>query len=141
MKVLLLHPEDAFDHSYSTQHWDLIVDLGRAPTGTYERWSRQTGCPVISIYDHAEEIEDLYCLRELLQLGAGRVVDRWGIDWWEIFSLEIASGVQRAILVHRLSKELPVNCDLYSSRVDPVATALQRLLGGQVTFLGGGLSS
>jgi hypothetical protein len=141
MKVLLLHPEDAFDHSYPTQHWDLIVDLGHAPTGTYERWSRQTGCPVISIYDHAEEIEDLYCLRELLQLGAGRVVDRWGIDWWDIFSLEIASGVQRAILIHRLSKELPVNCDLYSTRADPVATALQRLLGARVTCLSGGVHS
>ncbi|HWY57432.1 MAG TPA: hypothetical protein VNZ03_23405 [Terriglobales bacterium] len=141
MKVLLLHPEDTFDQSHATQHWDLVVDLGRAPTGTYDRWSRRTGCPVISIYDYAEETEDLYCLRELLQLGAGRVVDRWGIDWWDVFSLEIASKVQRAILVHRLSKELSANCDLYASRPDPAATALQQLLGAQLTCFGSGLQS
>jgi hypothetical protein len=141
MKVLLLHPEDAFGEWRRVQRWDLVVDLGRAPLRTYERWSRQTGCPVISIYDHAEETEDLYRLRELLQLGTGRVVDQWGIDWWDIFSLRIASGLQRVMLVHRLSKELPANCDLYSSRPDPAATALQRLLDARVTCLGGGLQS
>lgn len=141
MKVLLLHPEDAFAPWCATQHWDLVVDLGRAPTGTYEHWNRQTGCPVISIYEHAEETEDLYRLRDLLQLGMGRVVDQLGIDWWDVFSLEIAFGVQRAILVHRLSKDLPVNCDLHCSRPDPVASTLQRLLGARLTCLGGRLQS
>ena len=137
MKVLLLHPEDAFAEWRATQHCDLVVDLGRATTGIYEGWSRQTGCPVISIYDYAEETEDLYYLRELLQLGNGRVIDQWGIDWWDVFSLEIASKVQRAILVHRLAKELPKSCDLYFSHADPVADALQRLLGAQLIYFGG----
>lgn len=141
MKVLLVHPEDAFAPWCDTQHWDLVVDLGRAPTGTYEHWNRQAGCPVISIYNHAEETEDLYRLRDLLQFGMGRVVDQLGIDWWDVFSLEIASGVQRAILVHRLSKDLPVSCDLYCTRPDPVATTLQRLLGARLTCFGGGLQS
>ncbi len=141
MKVLLLHPEDAFAEGHATQHWDLVVDLGRAPTGIYEGWSRQTGCPVISIYDYAEETEDLYCLRELLQLGNGRVIDQWGIDWWDVFSLEIASNVQRAILVHRLAKELPKSCDLYFSHADPVSAALQRLLSAKLIYFGGGLQS
>ena len=141
MKVLLLRREDAFAPWCAAQHWDLVVDLGRAPTGTYEHWNRRAGCPVISIYDHAEETEDLYRLRDLLQLGMGRVVDQLGIDWWDVFSLEIASGVQRAILVHRLSKKLPLNCDLYSSHPNPVATTLQRLLGARLTYLGGRLLS
>jgi hypothetical protein len=141
MRVLLLHPEDAFDDWCPLQHWDLVVDLGRAPLSTYESWGRQTGCPVISLYDHAEETEDLYRLREFLQLGTGRVVDRWGIDWWDVFSLEIASGVQRIMLLHRLAKELPANCDLYSSRPDPAATALQRLLNTRLTSLSSGLQS
>jgi hypothetical protein len=96
MKILLLHPEDAVTRWRPAQHWDLVVDLGRTPAGTYERWSRQTGCPVISIYDYAREIEDLYCLRRLMQMGNGRVVDQLGIDWWDVFSLELASKVQRA---------------------------------------------
>lgn len=136
MNILLLHPEDAFAPAYSKQRWDLIVDLGRAPKETYENWSDQAGCPLISIYDYAEEIDDLYHLRQLLQLGMGRVVDRTGIDWWDLFSLEIASGIQRAVLIERLAKDLPLNCGLHSTRANPEAAALQRLLGGRVTFLG-----
>ena len=141
MKILLLHPEDAFAHEYSKERWDLVVDLGRSPCVTYEDWGKQTGCSVISIYDYAEEIDDLYYLRRLLQLGIGRVVDRLGIDWWDILSLEIASGIQRAVLVERLSRSLPQNCDLYSTRADGVATALCRLLGGRVTYLGSRMQS
>jgi hypothetical protein len=140
MKVLLIHPEDALDKC-SRQHWDLVVDIARAPRETYSHWSRETGCPVVSIYDHAEETEDLYRLRGLLQLGTGRVVDRWGIDWWDVFSLEIASGLQRLMLVQRLSKKLPANCDLYSTRPNSAAAALQRILGARVTNLTGGLHS
>ncbi len=141
MKILLLHPEDAFTHEYLSHRWDLVVDLGRAPRGTYEDWREQAGCPVVSIYDYAEEIDDLHYLRELLRLGLGHVVDQWGIDWWDIFSLEIASGIQRAVLIERLAKDLPPNCELYSTRADFVATALERLLGGRVTWLGSRIQS
>jgi hypothetical protein len=141
MKVLLLHPEDALAHSYSVQHWDLVVDIGRAPVGTYQRWSRQAGCSVISIHDQAEEIEDLYRLREFLRLGSGRVTDRWGIDWWEVLSLEIASDLQQLVLVHRLSKQLDAGCELYSTRPHLIATALQRLLNARLTILESGFQS
>jgi hypothetical protein len=141
MKILLLHPEDAFAREYWNQRWDLVVDLGRAPRGTHENWREQAGCPVISIYDYAEEIDDLHYLRELLQLGLGHAVDQWGIDWWDIFSLEIASGIQRAVLIERLAKDLSLNCDLYSTRADFVATALGRLLGGRATCLGSRMQS
>jgi hypothetical protein len=141
MKVLLLHQEDSFARWHATQRWDLVVDLSRAPIGTYERWSTQAGCPVISIYDYSEETEDLYRLRELLALGLGRVIDRWGIDWWDVFSLEIASKLQHVMLVHRLAKELPRNCELYSTRPDVAAGTLQRLLGSQLIYLSGRLQS
>jgi hypothetical protein len=136
MEILLLHPEDAFAHQHLIHRWDLVVDLGRAPHGTHEDWRKQAGCPVISIYDYAEEIDDLHHLRELLLLGLGHVVDQWGIDWWDIFSLEIASGIQRAVLIERLATDVPLNCDLYSTRADFVATALGRLLGSPVTCFG-----
>ena len=141
MKVLLLHPEDALGQLHPTQQWDLVVDMARAPASTYERWSREARCPVTSIYDHAEETRDLDRLREFLQLGIGLVVDKYGIDWWDFFSLEIASGLQRVMLVHRLAKALSPNCDLYSTRLDPAASALQRLLGARVTYLGSPLQS
>ena len=135
MKVLLLHPDDTLAQAHPPRHWDLVVDTGRAPIATYERWSQLAGCPVISIYDHAEEIEDLYRIRQLLRLGSGRMMDQWGIDWWEVLSLEIASELQQLVLVHRLSKELAAGCELYSSRPQLLATALQRLLAARLTIL------
>jgi hypothetical protein len=135
MKILLLHPEDAVSQSNPAQHWDLVVDLGRAPLQTYERWRRHAQCPIISIYDHAEETEDLYRVRELLQLGSGYIVDHWGIDWWDVLSLEIVSQIQQFMLVRRLSKELRASCELYSTRPHALATALQRLLGARLTIL------
>jgi hypothetical protein len=135
MKVLLLHPEDTFPSHRSPVRWDLVVDLGRAPSATYERWSRKAGCEVFSIYRFAAEIGDLGRLRELLKLGIGVMVDRSGIDWWDLLCLFIVGDLQQLMLVRRLSQELPRSCELYSSRPHPLAAALQRLLGVRLTIL------
>jgi hypothetical protein len=134
-KVLLLHPEDTFPQSGPADGWNLVVDLGRAPLATYERWNRQAGCEVFSLYRFAREICDLSRLRELLQLGTGCMLDRSEIDWWDVLCLFIAGDLQQLMLVHRLSKELGAGCELYSSRPYPLATALQRLLGARLTIL------
>jgi len=134
MKILLLHPEDALPQQYPAP-WDLVVDTGRAPAGTYERWSKQAGCSIISIYDYAEETEDLYRLRDLLRLGMGRIVDQWGIDWWDVLSLEIAPHLLQLVLIHRLSKEMHPNCELYSSRPQFLATAMQSVLKARPIIL------
>ena len=72
---------------------------------------------------------------QLLQFGAGLMLDQWGIDWWDVLSLEIAPQLQQLMLVRRLSKELDASCELYSSRPHPLATTLQRLLGSRLTIL------
>jgi hypothetical protein len=135
MKVLLLHPEDTFPLHCPPVRWNLVVDLGRAPSATYESWSRNAGCEVFSIYRFAAEVGDLLRLRELLKLGTGVLVDRSGIDWWDLLCLFIAGDLQQLMLVRRLSEELPGGCDLYSSRPHPLAAALQRLLGVPLTIL------
>jgi hypothetical protein len=135
MKVLLLHPEDAFLPRPPAGHWDLVVDLGRAPSATYERWSRQTSCEVLSLYRYAVEVDDLSRLRDLLQLGNGFLVDRSGIDWWDLLCLFVSGDLQQLTLIHRLSKELHASCELYSSRSHVLATALRRLLGSRLTIL------
>lgn len=135
MKVLLLHSDDPFSPPGPREHWDLIVDFSRTPATTYDRWSRQTGCPLFSLHQFAEELEDLRRMRRLLQLGTGRMVDQWGIDWWDVLSLEIAPQIQQLMLVHRLSKELDTSCKLYSSRPHPFAMALGRILGTRLTIL------
>jgi hypothetical protein len=131
MKVLLLHPEDQLSRRDAPGKWDLVVDFARAPVSTYDDWRRQAGCRVISLYDFGLEFDDLHQLRELLQVGMGRLVDRMGIDWWDILSLEIAPQLQQIVLVHRLANDLSANCELYASRPFALATALQRRLGGR----------
>ena len=141
MKVLLLHPEDELRQRYLNHHWDLIVDLGRAPASTYDRWRERADCRVTSLYDMAEEIEDLYCIKQLLHLGMGAMVDRRGIDWWDLLSLEIQSDIHQLILINRLSKELGSGCQLYSSRSSPLAVALGARNGTRPTILSGGLEA
>ncbi len=113
MKILLLYPEDKFPLTGGGA-WDLVIDLARAPHSTYEQWSRETNCPVISLYDFAEEIEDLHHTRELLQFGMGQMVDEWGIDWWDVMSLMIVPELQQLMLLSRLAKQLPPGCELHS---------------------------
>jgi len=139
MKVLLLHPEDTYPPSGHSGPWDLIVDLARAPRATYERWSREAGCQVISLYDFAEEIEDLYRLKRLVSMGMGQVVDGMGIDWWDVLSLMIVPDLHQILLLQRLAKELPRDGELYSTRPQPLASAVQELSGGRLIILNGGI--
>jgi len=135
LKVLLLHPADTLPWPTPSERWDLIIDFAHAPDSAYENWRRQTGCPVLSLYQFAEEVDDLRVTRELLQLGTGYLADHWGIDWWDVLSLEIAAELRQLMLVHRLSKELGEHCELYATRLHPLATALQKLLGARLTLL------
>ena len=135
MRVLLLHPADTLPWPTRSERWDLIIDFARAPDGTYENWRRQADCRVLSLYQFAEEVDDLRVTRELLQLGTGYLADHWGIDWWDILSVEIVAELRQLMLVHRLSKELGEHCELYATRLHPLATTLQRLLGARLTIL------
>jgi hypothetical protein len=129
MNVLLLHPEDRLPRRETPGKWDLVVDFGRAPVSTYQEWSQQSRCRVVSLYDFAVEVEDLDQTKKLLQLGMGRMVDRLGIDWWDILSLHLVSDLQQIILLRRLANELPADCELCCSRPFPLATVLQKLCG------------
>jgi len=140
MKILLLHPEDRFPRT-ARGDWDLVIDFGRAPVSTYEQWRREADCPVISLYDFAEEIEDLHHTRELLQFGVGRMMDGQGIDWWDVMSLMIVPELQQVMLLSRLAKKLPSGCELHTSRLGPLAAALKILNGGRLMNLENGSSS
>jgi len=128
MRVLLIHPDDHLPAENGAVRWDLIVDFGRAPGVTYERWSRQAACPVISLYDFVEEVEDLHRCRELLRPGMGCLVDRYGIDWWDILSLGVVPDLHQLVLLERLGKYIGSRCELHSTRRFPLTTILGYLL-------------
>jgi hypothetical protein len=129
MRVLLLHPEDRYPPAGSSGQWDLIVDFGHAAEGTHQEWSRQAGCRVLNIFDFSEDIQDLYRTRELLQIGMGQLVDRFGIDWWDVLSIMITPSLLHLQMVLRLAPQIDPRSDLYMSHPFPGAQALAKVLG------------
>ena len=139
MRVLLLHPEDQLPAPRPGMAWDLVVDFGRAPAATYERWSQETGASVISLYDFGSGFEDGQRIRDLLQLGLGQWVDSLGVDWWDVLSLMIEPELRQLMRIGRLAKALDAGCELFSSRSTGLVKALQTLLGADHVSLETGI--
>lgn len=130
MKVLLLHPAD--DLPSGNSRWDLVIDTARAPRSTYQARGQRTGGRVVSIYDFAEEVEDLYRIRKLLDLGMGRLLDVHGVDWWDVCSLMISPDLQQLMLARRLAGELDGACEVHATRDSSFARGIQAVLGASV---------
>jgi hypothetical protein len=128
MRVLLLHPDDDFQGSWTSQHWDAVIDLGRTPKSFYDERSAALGCPVFSVFDLAVEVEDLQIWRRLLEPGMGRVVDRFGIDWWDVISVMLQPELQNVRLALRLAEKLSGCRTLVVTRPSVTADVLQRQL-------------
>jgi hypothetical protein len=141
MRVLLLHPEDDFHGSWTNQSWDLVIDLGRAPRSYYDERSSALKCPVSSIFDLAfdVDVEDLKVWRPLLRPGAGFVVDRFGIDWWDVISILLQSELQDVRLALRWAEKLGGCRVLAASRYSPSAEAIAIQLGTPLQLLHRGL--
>ena len=135
MQVLLLHPEDDFNGPWKRRRWDLIVDLGRAPRSFYDERSVEFGCRVCSIYDFALEIEDVQVWRELFAVGMGQVVDRLGLDWWDIVGLSLQPELQDIRLAIRIAEEIGMGCSLTASRPSLAARAVELQLGVRMEVL------
>ena len=132
MKVLLIHPEDNLP---SGGRWDLIVDFGRCPATTYERWSKQTGAAVTSIYDFAEGTTDLRLCRTLVASGMGFLVDEHGIDWWDVLSLRLVPDLQQLILLDRLLRSIEVPAQISATRQLRYSRFLQERLKAKLQIL------
>lgn len=132
MRVLLLHHADQIPPD--DRSWDLVIDIGRAPRSTYHRWSSGTGGRVLSVYDWATEIDDLRCTKDLLGLGLGRLLDRDGIDWWDVCSLMLSPDLQQFMLGRRMAREFDEHCDLHATRDSSFVRGVQALLGVPVAI-------
>ena len=139
MHVLLLHPDDEFSGSWTHQHWDSVIDLGRAPKSFYDERAAALGCPVFSIFDLAVEVEDLQIWRHLFAPGLGRVVDRFGIDWWDVISMLLQPELQEIQLALRLADRLAGCRTLVASRPSVAAEVVRLQLGIPLQVLRRGL--
>jgi len=128
-RILLLDSEDRYPPPGWESGCDLIVDFGHAAPETHRQWAQQAGCRVVNLFEFCRDLEDLYRTRDLLQQGTGQLVDRYGIDWWDVLSVMITPGILNLLMIHRLASSLDFECDLYMSRPMPGARALAKMMG------------
>src|SRR5689334_18519688 len=119
MKALLLHPEDRIPQD-GKGGWDRIIDFGRAPQSSY----RGCACDATSVFELSSGIDDLWYLKNLLQSGLGTLVDSYGLDWWDILSVSLASNFERGLLVRRLITGFDSRWELHATRPDRLFSAL-----------------
>lgn len=132
MKVLFAHPEDDPERGpWASLPWDRIVDLGRGGAGTYERWSKRFGCPIGPLDALRNGFDDCRQVRELLGKGCGRLIDEYGLDWWEIMSILLTGEVETLILLQRLVRTLGSADTVHISRPGLHADVLRSLLGNR----------
>ena len=134
MKTLLIHPEDTpLQGPWANQRWDLIVDLGKSSAFTTDRWSVQCGCPVLRLDHFRKEISDVQLIKRLFSGGCGFLVDRYGLDWWYLTSINIALEAETILALSRLCSELNSAGELWTTRPGWPGTALGALIGRPIS--------
>jgi hypothetical protein len=130
MKVLLLHPEDVpWRGPWANRHWDLIVDSAFAGKETYADWSRRCGAPGRSIHDFAGTGESYASIRQMLDLGSGRLVDRTGLDWWEIIGVVKYHELQALYLLQCLTRDLGPEAEYHATQETSLSKILSSITG------------
>jgi hypothetical protein len=133
MKILLIDPLDSVDAApWTGRAWDRIVDLGLGGWNSYARWTAKFQCPVITLDSLRQGFDDFRRIRNLLTSGCGRLIDKQGLDWWEIMSILLHGELETLILLQRLAQTLGSNDEVYISRPGLHATLLHGLLGGRL---------
>lgn len=132
MKVLLIHPEDNSDSgSWRDLHWDWVIDLGLSGKNSYTHWNRHFGCPVNGLTSLRRGMNETGRVRDLFAAGRGRLVDSYGLDWWEILSICLTDQLETVIPLQRLAETVSGD-EVYVSRPGFHATVLQNLLRGRL---------
>jgi hypothetical protein len=139
MKVLLIHSEDDPENGpWASLPWDRVVDLGLGGKNSYARWSRQFRCPVTNLNALRHGFDDFRRIRDLLGLGCGRLIDEYGVDWWEIMSLLLHGEIEALILLQRFAQTVSSGDEVYVSRSGLHANLLRGLLAAQLNVFPAG---
>lgn len=129
MKILLMHSgDDPEKGPWASVPWDRIVDLGMGGVESYARWTRRFACPVTTLGSLRNAFDDFRRVRELLAFGCGRLIDEYGLDWWELMSLFLHGQLETLILLQHFAQTVGPADDVYVSRPGLHASILQCLL-------------
>src|SRR5438105_1258805 len=136
MRILLLHPGDhPFSGAWADASWDLIVDLGFCSPAVYADWSARAKTSVISLHQFAGGRDSYSWVNHVLESGRGRLLDRVGLDWWEIISVIKYQQLQGLYLLRCLSAEIGSgSVDCFATRPHTYADLLPHVFGCAVKY-------
>jgi hypothetical protein len=60
--------------------------------------------------------QDFDSIRKLVRTGRNRLVDKTGLDWWDLMSVFIYTALEEAVLLGRVAGKLDAAADLYTTR-------------------------
>jgi hypothetical protein len=129
LKILLVHPEDApCAGPWASEKWDLVVDLGRSSPFMTNLWQERLKSPILQTDSLRCGSQDFDSIRKLVRKGRNRLVDKAGLDWWDLISVLIYTALEEAILLGRVAGELDGAADLYTTRPGWPASGIALLL-------------
>lgn len=126
MRILLLHPDDVRNPGpWTAQAWGLVVNLGRSPLLAEKP---AFSCPILHVDRFGKGLADAGLVRELLRVGRGVLIDREGLDWWELTSVNLVQHAFAVLQLQRAATEIPASPELWCTRPDWSANVLAQLL-------------
>lgn len=136
MKILLIHPDDDLqDGPWASRRWDRVIDLGTTGAEAYAEAEAEFGCCISRLNLFGANFEGVLRLRQLMALGMGRLLDRSGLDWWELTAILFHHQLETAFLLRKLADSLTQADEVYLTRPGFHADALKLLIGSSVQIL------
>ena len=138
MRVLLVQPQDSPRRGpWSRHHWDLIIDLGKSSAFSEEGWARQFGCRVLRAESFRHGIADARRVRETFYAGRGWLIDKEGIDWWDLISLLVVPDALTLLTLQAVANEIGPSADIWATGPRGTAGMLGILLNRSIPNFGG----
>lgn len=136
MRLLIVHADDDLSAFCGVGSWDRVIDLGFAGPGAYQRLSREFGCPVepAGKLNH-RQFRDL---RQALGGAVGLLVDDYGLDWWDLISLEFHRQFEEIARIREVAAEIDAHDEVCITRAGFHSKALSSLLNRPMRCLSNG---
>ena len=133
MRTLLIHSGDHPEGGpWAAEKWSRVIDLGLGGAETYGRWREKFGCEVVSLESYRRGFQEILRVRDLLAEGRGRLIDRDGLDWWEVTAILAHPMLEVLVLLQRFLETVGDGEEVYVSRPGIHADILRVFLGGRL---------
>ena len=130
MRVLLLHPAvSALTGRWALERWDMIVDLGCAGPSTYSEWSRTLNTRIFSIHEYAGDLDSYRWVKRVFDHGRGKLLDRMGLDWWDLLCVANYHALHVLWLFQRLKTEIGGSVEIWCVRPHEFARVAEQVFG------------